>query len=166
MKNYLFVATLALAMLFSSNSQATLSLYTETDSDGLGDTFKLTFQWDSVGKTITQIMAGSFVDIGGAYQDITQLTAALPTQNGTINALISDSSFNGVVLYLTASAVPHPSKIDTGAYVVTSSLTNPGVFYTNQPTLTAAVPEPMSWVMLLLGLPLINWGVRQKTSSY
>ncbi len=164
MKKLSLAALLTFAAMFSTNSQADLTQYTETDSDNSGDSFNITFQWDTVNKTITQVMSGSFIDAGGLYQNVTELDASIATTNGTINALISDANFNGITLYLTAGAVPSPSMVDIGLYAVTSS-SNPGniaTFYSNPPTL---VPEPAEWVMLLLGLPLVSWVVRKNSAK-
>jgi len=166
MKTSSFLVTLALTALFSTNSQANFTQYTEMDNDSSGDSFSITFQWDSVGKTITQVISGNFTDASGIYQDINELEASIPTTNGTIEALIADNNFNDVVLYLNAAAVPSPSMVDISYYAVTTSsgLANIGTFYSNPPTIAAVAPEPAAWVMLLLGLSLINRAERNKTA--
>ncbi len=148
MKRTTLAATVALAALFSANTQASTQTYTETGSDGMGDSFSITYQYDNVADVVIGATAGSFTDASGSYAGVDILFLEQQITPGVNGYGFINLTNDGIIeIALSATAIPEAVPVTSGIYAATfDSLWQ--TTYFDQP---ATVPEPSSLAALSIG---------------
>ena len=131
--------------------------------------FQINFIYDFTLEQVISVSAGSFSDSAGIHTGITELSSL---GNGNYSVLdpattwfypiaieFAVSDVNGQLLASEIGILPgdYAFSVDD-VYNATDNWAG----YT-QATITAAVPEPEAWTMLLLGLPVLRWFIARKS---
>lgn len=139
-KKFILIVSTVSALL--SESVHAGVLYTERGSDGLGNSFNITFDWNSSSASIDSVISASFTDRTGFYE----LTNVKITQNPQITDWADWKANHDWIAYdistgypgwldisigLTITNVPTPAAIQNyGLTPYAMTLGNGGVWYT------------------------------------
>ncbi|MBS4052633.1 MAG: hypothetical protein KGZ69_15745 [Methylomonas sp.] len=139
-KKSILIVSIVAALLFDS-AQADV-LYTEKGNDGLGNSFNITFDWNSSTASIDSVISASFTDRTGFYE----LTNVKISQNPQITDWADWKANHDWIAYdiatgypgwldisigLTITTVPAPAAIQNyGLTPYAMTLGNGGVTYT------------------------------------
>jgi hypothetical protein len=168
MKRTILAATIGLVTLFSTSGQADIVNYIESGNDGLGDSFKITFQYDNTANTVVSVSDGSFTDSSGTYNGVTTLVPqnTFSYGNGATAYQFTDASANPnlvAIILNTANTIPLVNSTP-GFYAFTTSQAGQ-ITYNNAPKLVdPPVPLPSAIWMFgasLAGLLGLRQGVKQ-----
>jgi len=157
MKRTLLATSIGLLTLFSTSGHAELVYYIESGNDGLGDAFKIEFQFDNTTNTVTGALNGSFTDSSGTYSGITTLasTSTINYGNGITGYEFEDSNPNpNLLAIILNTSNPMPLVNDTPGFYATTISQAGQITYNTAPTIVDP-PVPLPGAVWMFGSSII-----------
>jgi len=178
---YIKKLIILIATILFSFEFAHADLYTESGNDGLGDSFAITFSWNSITTMIDSVNSVSFTDRVGSYNmanPYISINALSYAGNGTPWTAYDISDWypfqKNIVIGLTMTTVPIPTQLvnyGLTPYALTVDGNATGccyTYYTNlssisiSPTISS-VPLPAAAWLMLSGLMVLFGFSHKKT---
>lgn len=166
MKKYLLAATGALALSFSANANAALVLTINGASGGFGNT-NVTCP---VGPKPCAFNNGFIFSKPTGYQLVgATISSILTGSNAATNIDFTSVTLNGIAFAIGSTGAVEFRSISNQLLQNTNSIWVTGLSGGNasyQGTLSfAAVPEPSTWLMMILGVGLTGFALRRRRQN-
>lgn len=171
--NKIFAAALTAATFAIATPAMAVTTIPLTNANG---SFTGAFASDSKTGTFMDEYQFSVPTAGFVGASVITLAFNLPGQNPTVTFMLSEVLLNGVALTLTPSGEYNytaqstgaiPSQVNPQTLVVKGTVSNGAATYSGNVAFraaAAAVPEPASWALMILGFGVVGYAMRRRPS--